>query len=152
MARERDQALRDAEALGAIPRVEVTRTNDRFCSARRRSWNAQRGVQQTAIALSLFYRDVAGTPRIASDQQLPASLPNTDILDEAQVSVDLTRALSRRPEIASLAAQRAQARVDIDLATNQTRPSLDSGLGVTSEHGKKKKKKKSGMSVAAPTK
>jgi outer membrane protein TolC len=83
----------------------------------------------------LFYRDATGLPRIAQDAELPPALPLTALLDEAQVIDDLRSALTKRPEIASIAAQRAQARIDIDVASNQTRPSLDLGLGVTAEGG-----------------
>lgn len=135
VARERDQALRDAEALGAIPRVEVTENQRQILQREAQIVEAQRGVQQTAIALSLFYRDAAGLPRVAQDAQLPPALPATALLDEAQVTTDLRTALAKRPEIAAIAAQRAQTRIDIDVASNQTRPSLDFGLGITAENG-----------------
>lgn len=135
VARERDQALRDAAELGAIPRVEVTENQRQVLQREAQIIEAQRGVQQTAIAMSLFYRDAAGFPRIAQDSQLPSKLPVTEILDPAQVNEDLTRAIAKRPEIASLAAQRAQTRIDIDVAANQTRPSMDFGVGVASEAG-----------------
>jgi len=135
VAQERDQALRDAEALGAIPRVEVTENQRQILQREAQIVEAQRGVQQAAIALSLFYRDATGLPRIAQDAELPPALPLTALLDEAQVIDDLRSALTKRPEIASIAAQRAQARIDIDVASNQTRPSLDLGLGVTAEGG-----------------
>ena len=135
VAQERDQALRDAESLGAIPRVEVTENQRQILQREAQIVEAQRGVQQTAIAMSLFYRDAAGVPRIASDAQLPDALPATALLDESQVTGDLRVALTKRPEIATIAAQRAQTRIDIDVASNQTRPSLDFGLGITAENG-----------------
>ncbi len=135
VARERDQALQDAANLGAVARVEVTENQRQILQREAQIIEAQRGVQQTSIALSLFYRDSAGQPRVAQDSQLPTMLPATELLDGAQVSGDLVRALAKRPEIAAVATQRSQTRIDIDLAANQTRPSLDFGLGVTSEAG-----------------
>ncbi|MEO5924116.1 MAG: TolC family protein [Bryobacteraceae bacterium] len=135
VARERDQALQDAADLGAVARVEVTENRRQILQREAQIIEAQRGVQQASIALSLFYRDATGQPRIAQDSQLPASLPATEVLDGAQVTEDLARALTKRPEIAAVAAQRSQTRIDIDLASNQTRPSMDFGLGVTSEAG-----------------
>ncbi len=135
VAQERDQALRDAEALGAIPRLEVTENVRQILQREAQIVEAQRGVQQAAIALSLFYRDAAGVPRIAADSQLPPQLPPTQTLIEEQVIEDLNLALAKRPEIAAIATQRAQTRIDIDVASNQTRPSLDLGLGLTAENG-----------------
>jgi outer membrane protein, heavy metal efflux system len=135
VAQERDQALREAATLGAIAQVEVTENQRQILQRQAQIVEAQRGVQQAAIALSLFYRDASGQPRIADDAQLPRALPVTELLDGAQVTDDLGRALGKRPEIATVAAQRQQTRVDMDLATNQTRPSLDLGVGVTTEHG-----------------
>ncbi len=135
VAQERDQALRESAAAGAIAQVEVTENQRQILQREAQIVEAQRGVQQTAIALSLFYRDGAGLPRLAQNSQLPRALPVTELLDEAQVTDDLGRALAKRPEIASVAAQRQQTRIDIDVAANQTRPSLDLGVAVSAEGG-----------------
>lgn len=135
VATERDVALRDAAELGSIAQVEVTENQRQILQRRAAIVEAERGLQQTSIALSLFYRDEFGDSRIAKESQLPSNLPATKVLGDEQVSFDLATALQRRPEIATIAAQRAQTRVDIDLATNQTRPTVDLGLGVTSEAG-----------------
>jgi len=135
VATERDQALRDAAQLGAVAQVEVTENQRQILQREAQIIEAQRGVQQASIALSLFYRDAAGQPRLAEVRQLPGNLPATEVLAETQEALDLELALSKRPEIATVAAQRQQTRIDIDLASNQTRPSLDLGVGVTTEGG-----------------
>ena len=135
VATERDVALRDSVELGAVAAIEVTENQRQILQRRAYIVETERGLQQTAIAMSLFYRDAMGDPRIATPGQLPGRLPSTQVLGDEQVNSDLTSALQKRPEIAAVAAQRAQTRIDIDLAVNQTRPSVDFGLGVTSEAG-----------------
>jgi outer membrane protein TolC len=135
VATERDEALREAAQLGAIAQVEVTENQRQILQRESQIVEALRGLQQTAIALSLFYRDANGEPRIVDATRLPGKLPSTEVLDETQEAADLDRAMSKRPEIATVAAQRKQTRIDIDLASNQTRPSLDLGVGITAEGG-----------------
>lgn len=135
VATERDMALREAAQLGSIAQVEVTENQRQILQRRAAIVEAERSLQQTAIALSLFYRDQFGESKIAVESQLPGNLPATQTLHDTQIEQDLVTALQKRPEVAAVAAQRAQTRIDIDLATNQTKPSLDLGLGVTSEAG-----------------
>lgn len=135
VAMERDQALRDAAKLGAIALVEVTENQRQILQREAAIIEATRSLQQTSIALSMFHRDPFGEPRIAVEAELPGDLPPTQMLDETQVEGDLILALRKRPEIASVAAQKEQSRIDIDLAANQTRPTVDLGVGVAAEAG-----------------
>lgn len=135
VAVERDRALREAAELGSIAKIEVTENERQILQRRAQIVEATRGLQQAAISLSLFYRDSLGDPQLADAARLPASLPATQPLEDARVELDLSAALRKRPEIAAVIAQGEQTRVDMDLATNQTRPSLDLGVGVTSEAG-----------------
>ena len=135
VAVERDRALREAAALGSIAKIEVTENQRQILQRQAQIVEAARGLQQAAIALSLFYRNSLGDPVLAQSAQLPANLPATEALDDQRVEADLSAALRKRPEIAAVIAQGEQTRIDMDLASNQTRPALDLGVGVTSETG-----------------
>lgn len=135
IAKERDQALREAAELGSIAQVEVTENRRQILQREAGIIEATRSLQQTSIALSLFHRDSFGEPLMASESDLPTDLPPTEVLDETQVEGDLVLALRKRPEIASVVAQRDQTRIDINLAANQTLPTVDLGVGMTAEGG-----------------
>ncbi len=135
VAQERDQALREASDLGQIPAIEVTENQRQILQRRSLLVEAERGIQQAAIDLSLFYRDGSGRPRLASNAQLPPQLPETETLTDAQVEQDTPTALERRPEIERLTQQKEQTRVDIRMAANERKPAVDLSLGFTAEGG-----------------
>ena len=135
VAQERDQALREASDLGQIPAIEVTENQRQILQRRSQLVEAERGIQQAAIDLSLFYRDNTGRPVLASNDLLPPALPQTDTLTDARVEEDMMTALDRRPEIERLVQQKEQARVDTRLAANERKPAVDLSLGFTAEGG-----------------
>lgn len=135
VASERDGALKEAAALGQIPRVEVTENRRQILQRQSQVVEAERAMQQASIELSLFYRDEAGQPRLAGQEQMPGSLPPTGTLSEEQVARDMAGALRQRPEIARLQQQAEQLRVDIRLARNDAMPALDLSAGFTTESG-----------------
>jgi outer membrane protein, heavy metal efflux system len=66
--------LREQVEAGALPQFEVA-DNDRIILQRRSAMvEADRAVQQTAIELSLYYRDGSGNPLLARAEQAPANI------------------------------------------------------------------------------
>lgn len=135
VAEQRDQALREASDLGQIPPVEVTENRRQILQRKAQVVEAQRGLQQTSIELSLFLRDNQGQSRLATEDELPPALPATETLTDGRISDDLQRALRLRPEIGRLTEQKEQIQVDVRLAKNDRKPLVDLGLGFTSETG-----------------
>jgi outer membrane protein TolC len=135
IAQERDQALREASELGQIPAIEVTENRRQILQRQSQVVEAERGIQQAAIELSLFYRDSSGQPKMPSPAQLPPKLPMTETLTDPKLEEDLATALNLRPEIERLARQKDQARIDIQLAENDRKPAVDLAMGFTSEAG-----------------
>ena len=135
VAEERDTALRDSAKLGQIPTIEVTENRRQILQRRSQLVEAERGIQQAAIDLSLFYRDSSGDPVLAVRAQIPPTLPMTSTLSDAQVEADQRRALVLRPEITRLTQQKEQTRVDVQMAENERRPAVDLGMGFTAEGG-----------------
>jgi len=135
VALERDQALREASDLGQIAAIEVTENQRQILQRRSQLVEVERGIQQAAIDLSLFYRDNTGRPILAMNDQLPPALPPTETLTDERVQEDTMTALNLRPEIERLTQQKEQARVDTRLAANDRKPAVDLSFGFTSEGG-----------------
>lgn len=135
VAQQRDQALREASSLGQIPAIEVTENQRQILQRRSQLVEAERAIEQTAIDLSLFYRDPSGRPLLPGTAQLPPDLPGTESLTGEQVELDMSSALNRRPEIARLRGQKEQAQLDTRLAENDRLPAVDLAVGFTAEAG-----------------
>jgi len=135
VALQRDRALRESVDLGQIPSIEARENERQILQRRAQTVEAQRGIELAAIELSLFYRDDSGQPRRADPAQLPKQLPNSEDIEDQKLADDLAIALAKRPEIERLAAQQEQVQIDLALAENEMLPTLDLGLGFTTETG-----------------
>lgn len=126
VARDRDAALGEQLAEGAIAAI-VRTDNKRLVVAREIGVvRARRGFEAAAIALSLFHRDPrTGRTLMPTREQLPGGFPPLQILDELTLINDRGRALFRRPEIRQIEIFIAKAKVDRRLARNDLKPNLD---------------------------
>ncbi|MHC4892935.1 MAG: TolC family protein [Planctomycetota bacterium] len=112
----------DEGALAEIDRTE----NQRLIVDRQATLvRAERALQQAAIALSLFWRDANGQPAVPPDEALPYEFPVP--LDIASVALpgDEELAYARRPELAALAIEQEELRLEQGLAQNSLLPRLD---------------------------
>lgn len=138
VAEERDAQLREAARLGQIPQIDVTDNQRAILTRRAQVIEAQRGLEQAAIELSLFYRDGAGNPVLPPEERLPESFPALRDIDAQRLEEDIELALKRRPEIRRFQAQRSQVEVDRKLAQNQLMPNVDMVLSFTSQLGERR--------------
>ncbi|MGL5097899.1 MAG: TolC family protein, partial [Planctomycetia bacterium] len=79
----------------------------------------------TAIDLSLFLRDLNGTPMLPLAEQLPDGFPQVAPPNLASLGADLELAARLRPEPARLNLLRQRSGVDLRLARNNRLPTLD---------------------------
>lgn len=126
VAETRAQAVGEAVERGDVPPIE--RDENARQVAVRRSFvaGARRGVEQAALALSLFLRGGGGGPVLPQAHWLPLALPAPDLPpgpDELPRAV--ARALALRPEPVRLQALLRKAEVDEELAEDQGLPALD---------------------------
>ena len=135
IALERDAQLRESVDLGQIPPIEAVENRRAILQRRSQLVEQQRGLENAAIELSLFYRDAAGGPVRAGADRLPGLLPGTETITDAALVEDVARAIDRRPELRYLATEREQARVDLQLAENQMLPGVELAVGFTAESG-----------------
>jgi len=92
-------------------------------------------VQMAAIELSMYHRDDAGLPRLASVAELPPSLPEPSQANGRGLEQDIETALARRPEVQALAARQEQTQLETGLARNQLLPNLDLVMGYSRDRG-----------------
>ncbi len=119
-----DQINQRVEAgdLARIAQID----NQRFIAKRQNTLiKARRGLEKSAIKLSLFYRAENCAPVVANSQQLPDDFPAAQRISDQRRDADITTAIQVRPELAELQAARQQACVDLRYANNLLLPKID---------------------------
>lgn len=125
IAEERDLFLRESVREGALPAIDIT-DNERVIFQRRGFVvDARRGLEQSTIDLSLFYRDAGGEPVLAEPARLPPAFPPPAMIDDQRMRQDIELALDRRPEVRQLLARRDQLDIDRQFAINQQYPGIE---------------------------
>ncbi len=135
IATTRQSILSEAAGLGQIPVIDVTDNQRAILQRQSTVLATERGLQQAAIALSLFLRDSAGNPYVPRNAQLPRDFPAPSRFGLDRLPGATSDALQRRPELRFLENERRQVDVDIALARNARNPNLDLQLTYTQGTG-----------------
>lgn len=138
VAEQRDGQLREAARLGQIPAVDVTDNQRAILTRRAQAIEAERGLQQASIELSLYHRDAGGVPVLPGPGRLPPAFPAPRDIDAQRLEDDIELAWKRRPEIRRFREQRSQVEVDRKLAQNQLLPAVDLSLSFASQLGERR--------------
>lgn len=125
------QRLIDEGEQAAINMVDNQRS---IASRRAKLLDAQRKLQQSAIKLSLYFRDAQGRPIVPSGGELPALFPTTEINWRTEGD-SIGVAIDQRPELRALDFERRQLNIELAQATNLYRPELDLGLAASQDVG-----------------
>lgn len=128
IAQARDEAVHRRSQEGDVAKIDKVDNERAIVERTERVVATTRFVDQAGIALSLFLRNSQGQPVRPSAALLPVDLPEPQNLHEAPFASELERALSQRPEVARLRAQRQQLEVERTWAKNQALPALDVGV------------------------
>ncbi|MCC6875129.1 MAG: TolC family protein [Sandaracinaceae bacterium] len=134
LAEARDSQIRARVAAGAIPPIEALE-NQRTILARQRTLIvARRGLEQSAISLSLYLRRDDGSPRVPPPARVPLAieLPTHRANRESEA---IRAALARRPELERYRALIERSRVQVDYANNLLAPRIDVALGASIDVG-----------------
>lgn len=125
VAEQRNDGILQRVAAGDIPEFEALDNQRAIIERRERLVAAQRMLEQTAIQLSLYWRDVEGQPQLPTPELLPNDFPNP--LPKIQANVDdaIATAISQRPELKRLALQSQQTETELALQENQQNPAVD---------------------------
>jgi outer membrane protein TolC len=135
IARKRDSDLGAAVQAGQIPAIERVENARSLAQRQAQVIAAERGVQQTAIELSLYCRDAEGQPALPSADRLPGPTPDPEALSPDQLAGDQATAIEQRPEVRRVTLQQSQAAIELDWARNQLAPGLDLTVAATQDVG-----------------
>lgn len=135
VATSRDQLLRDSAEAGQVARIEVTENARVILQRQSILVSAERGVQQAAIGLSLYFRDGAGEPVLVATDRAPGGFPGMEGIQPGGVDQGIAAALQARPDLARFGAVQSQLEVDRKLAINDRKPAVDLFAGFTAETG-----------------
>lgn len=139
VAEARNQGILDRVALGDIPQFEALDNQRAIIERRERKVAAQRLLEQSAIQLSLYWRDAKGEPVIPKASQLPADFPAQEPQDVLEFENAWQTAQTRRPELNRLDLQKQQTETELALQKNQQQPGLDFRIQGAFDVGKNKK-------------
>jgi cobalt-zinc-cadmium efflux system outer membrane protein len=131
LAKDRDVQLTGRAKVGDVPEFEAQDNRRALVQREALLVQAQRGVEQAALELSLFVR-VEGRSLLPTDEQLPTQLPEPE---GAVESGGVEEALAQRPDVARLVTQRQQLQQELRFARNQLLPALDLGVTVSQDVG-----------------
>jgi len=134
-AETRDQGLRQRVLHGDLPEFERNDNERAILQRKSQVATAERGLQQSAIELSLFLRDAQGNPREPIEAELPVIISKDFSKTGLDLRVDVQKALSQRPELVRLAATRDQSTVEADWADNQLSPRVDFQVAASRDFG-----------------
>lgn len=125
IAEQRDEGIRERVAAGDIPEFEALDNQRAIIERRERVVAAQRLLEQSAIQLSLYWRDSNDQPRLPTDAQLPAQFPDPDSITTLSMDEALQASLLQRPESKRLELQAKQTQTELELQQNQRAPGID---------------------------
>jgi len=125
IAEQRDTAIRQRVAAGELPEFEAIDNQRAIIERRERRVAAQRWLEQTAIQLSLYWRDGNGEPQLPKDSQLPSGFPEQVPRLPLTYEEALKAALANRPELQRINLQSKQMATELELQQNQRAPGVD---------------------------
>ncbi len=134
-ALERDKILAERARVGAAAPIERTDNQRIVVDRQAKLIAAGRKFQESAIKLSLFYRDSVGLPLLPDPKQLPHTFPAPRIPTPGLLGRDVQVAYRWRPELRELALKRQSVDVDLNFARNQRLPQIDGFLTAAKDVG-----------------
>jgi outer membrane protein, heavy metal efflux system len=128
----RDAGLAFRVEKGDLPAFERSDNARAIAQRKAQLVQAERGLEQTSIDLSLYLRDSAGKPRMPLRSQLPKSFPEPTLTPVSAEVEDMKKAEAKRPEPRRFKLTQSQSQLENDYARNQLRPGID--LQVAGSH------------------
>ncbi len=138
IAEQRDKGIRERVVAGDIPEFEALDNQRAIIERQERVVAAQRLLEQSAIQLSLYWRDDAGQPQLPTDKQLPVQFPDPDSIKTISVDEALQTSLNQRPESKRLELQAKQTQTELELQQNQRAPAVDLTVSAANDIGNSK--------------
>jgi len=136
IAEQRQAGLEEQVRRGAIAEIFLAENLQNIMRRQRLATQARRDFMTAANALSMFYRDAAGSPLIPQERRLPPDemLEPISALDIG-AAPPIADALAQRPELARLRVALDRARRRIELNRNELQPRFDVRAEVSHDLG-----------------
>jgi len=125
IAEQRNDGILQRVAAGDIPEFEALDNQRAIIERRERRVAAQRLLEQSAIQLSLYWRDAEGQPQLPTTELLPEAFPDQEPKIESRFDEAMATAKLQRPELKRLALQSQQTETELAFQENQRNPALD---------------------------
>lgn len=125
IAQKRNDAIKQRVAAGDIPEFEALDNQRAIIERQERQVSAQRLLEQTAIQLSLYWRDLNGEPILPHKEQLPMDFPEKELDLHVIYENALEIAKNQRPELRRLEIEIQQVQAEIAFQENQQNPVVD---------------------------
>ena len=125
VAEQRNEGIKQRVAAGDLPEFEALDNQRAIIERQERRVAAQRLLEQSAIQLSLYWRDEQGQPQLPTQDLLPPDFPVQEPRIEHDFTTVLAIANAQRPELKRLALQSQQTETELALQQNQQNPALD---------------------------
>lgn len=125
IAEQRDAGIRERAAAGDIADFEALDNQRAILERRERRVAAQRLLEQSAIQLSLYWRDTDGQPQLPGLELLPDNFPAQEPALDINLPQALQTAQNQRPELKRLTLQKRQTETELALQINQRAPGVD---------------------------
>lgn len=140
IAEQRDKGIRERVAAGDIPEFEALDNQRAIIERRERVVASQRLLEQSAIQLSLYWRDAEDQPKVPTDLQLPTQFPDPASLKTLSYDEALQVSLHQRPESQRLELQAKQTQTEFELQQNQRAPAVDLSVTAANDIGNSREK------------
>jgi outer membrane protein TolC len=135
LADSRQEGIAIKVGEGALSDLAITENQRLVVERQSIVIQAERNLQQAAIALSLFWRGPNGEPVVVDDSRLPQALPVPRDPSLLIRDSDIDSALRNRPELQSLELEVTQLELDRQLAENKLLPKLDLSAAASQDFG-----------------
>ena len=124
LAVDRNEGIRIRVREGDLDPPDADDNQRIIVSREAKAIDAARKSTQSAVKLSLYYRDDSGRPVIPATDWIP-KFPEPDPVSDEQMTNDIQIALNMRPELRAIDILRREVDVDYASAQNDFRPQVD---------------------------
>lgn len=135
LAEDRREQVELAVAEGFLAPINLTENQRLIVDRQARLVGAERRLQETAIALSLYWREADGRPAVPDDGLLPYEFPAPRPAADVLIGGDDVLAIEQRPEVRAVRLDLEKLALERDLARNAILPRLDLGVFASRDLG-----------------
>ena len=136
LALTRQKQLEIRAKSGDIAQITLVENQKNILKRKSSLAKIKQEFENSAIYLSLFWRDSHGKPIVPKQSQLPQIENKTTLISKEKLNRDLDNALRNRPEISITKLKLREESSNLDYAKNLAKPELDVDFGVSDDVGK----------------